>query len=310
MPKLLSIIIPVYNVELYLDECLKSIFEQMNDDVEVILINDGSTDKSNEIIEKYSNEYQFKYINQVNQGISATRNVGLKESSSTYVTFLDSDDILANGILDKIIKEIKTSKIDLYKFKYKKFIDGEDIDTSIFPSGNDVFISRNDIAEETDFYCWQYVFKRSLFDGISFDCGRCFEDQLVIPLVIYKASTCKFIDSIIVYYRMRNLSITNTVELSHVDDALFGLYRYSNKFSEDKIYFSKILAEQYISFLSKCARADHLDHSHVMNAMQEVNKIISINMIIRSKNLKATIFRVFSKFIFYRLRIVTKKDYS
>ena len=266
MPKLLSIIIPIYNVELYLDECLKSIFEQMNDDVEVILINDGSTDKSNEIIEKYSNEYQFKYISQVNQGISATRNVGLKESSSTYVTFLDSDDILATGILDKIIKEIKTSKIDLYKFKYKKFIDGEDIDTSIFPSGNDVFISRNDIAEETDFYCWQYVFKRSLFDGISFDCGRCFEDQLVIPLVIYKALTCKFIDSIIVYYRMRNLSITNTVELSHVDDALFGLNRYSKKYSEDKIYFSKILAEQYISFLSKCARADHLDHSQIGRA--------------------------------------------
>ena len=113
MPKLLSIIIPVYNVELYLDDCLKSVFDQINDDVEVILINDGSTDRSNEIIEKYNNEYQFKYINQVNQGISATRNIGLKESSSKYITFLDSDDILANGIIDKIIAEIKTSKIDL-----------------------------------------------------------------------------------------------------------------------------------------------------------------------------------------------------
>ncbi|OBU14607.1 glycosyltransferase family 2 protein [Photobacterium aquimaris] len=310
MPKLLSIIIPVYNVELYLDECLNSVFSQVKDDVEVILINDGSTDRSGEIIKKYNDEYDFKYIHQVNQGLSAARNAGLKESSSKYVAFLDSDDILANGIIDKILKEIKISKIDIYKFKYKKFMDGENFDKTTLPSGNDILISRNDIAEEADFYCWQYVFKRSLFDGMSFDCGRCFEDQLVIPLVIYKASTCKFIDSIIVYYRMRNLSITNTVELSHVDDALFGLYRYSNKYSEDKIYFSKILAEQYISFLSKCARADHLDHSHVMNAMQEVNKIISINMIISSKNLKAIIFRVFSKFIFYRLRIVTKKDYA
>ena len=85
--------------------------------------------------------------------------------------------------------------------------------------------------------------------------------------------------------------------------------RYSKKYSEDKIYFSKILAEQYISFLSKCARADHLDHLNVIKTIEKANKLISIQMMINSKNIKAIIFRVLNKMVFYRLRIVTKKDY-
>lgn len=309
MPKLLSIIIPVYNVELYLDECLESVFNQVTNDVEVIIINDGSKDRSNEIIEKYKCKYQFKYINQVNQGISFTRNVGLKQSSADYISFLDSDDILAEGVINKIITELTISKIDLYKFKYKKFIDGERDHEPCLSFGHDLLVSKNEIIEDNDFYCWQYVFKRELFNGIEFDCGRCFEDQLVIPLVIYQAATCKLIDYIIVYYRVRKLSITNLVTLSYIDDALFGLYRYAEKYSEDKPYFSKILAEQYISFLSKCARADHLDHLNVTKTIEKANKLITINMMINSKNIKAIIFRVLNKMVFYRLRIVTRKDY-
>lgn len=309
MPKLLSIIIPVYNVELYLEQCLDSVFHQVTDDVEVIVINDGSTDNSNEMIEKYKCKYEFKYISQVNQGISFTRNVGLEESSADYIAFLDSDDILAEGVINKIITEITTSKFDLYKFKYKKFIDGERDHEPCLSFGRDLLVTKNEIIEDNDFYCWQYIFKRSLFDDIKFDCGRCFEDQLIIPLVIHRALTCKLVDSIIIYYRIRSLSITNTVNLSHVDDALFGLNRYAKKYNEDKIYFSVILAEQYISFLSKCARTDHLDHLNIVRSIEKANKLIPIKMIISSKNIKAIIFRVFSKMVFYRLRIVTKRDY-
>ena len=309
MSKLLSIIIPVYNVELYLDECLKSVFEQVTDDIEVIVINDGSTDSSSKIIENYQDKYLFKYINQQNKGISITRNVGINEASGQYISFLDSDDIFADGIINKIVKEIITSKLDLYKLKYTKFIDGEDIDKSNTLIGSNLIMSKYEVIEDNNFYCWLYIFNCKLFDGFEFDYGRCYEDQLILPSIIYQASTCKLINDIIVYYRVRSSSITHTVSLSYVDDAFFGLERYSNEYKKDSFYFSKILAEQYISFLSKCARADHLDHAHIVNMMKKANKLISISMIINSKNTKAIIFRMFSKLVFYRLRMVTKKDY-
>ncbi|OBU23533.1 glycosyltransferase family 2 protein [Photobacterium aquimaris] len=310
MLKILSIIIPVYNVELYLDECLKSVFEQVTDEVEVIIINDGSTDNSDEIVKSYHGKYHFKYVYQENKGISVARNNGIKESKGKYLSFLDSDDILADDAIINIIAEIKKSQCDLYKLKYIKFNDGEKVrkHTKFHENIKDSN-SKLELIGDDSFYCWSYIFKRDLFDNVEFDCGRYFEDQLIIPTIIFNATTYKIMNQIIVYYRNRINSITNTVSLSHVDDALFGLSRYSKEYKKDNIYFSKILAEQYISFLSKCARADHLDHLYVMNMIKEANKLISIKMMIKSKVIKSIIYKLFSKIVFYRLIHVTKKDY-
>ncbi|MCD9508246.1 glycosyltransferase family 2 protein [Photobacterium phosphoreum] len=310
MLKILSIIIPVYNVELYLDECLKSVFEQVTDEVEVIIINDGSTDNSETIVKNYQSKYKFKYLNQENQGLSVARNNGIKESRGKYISFLDSDDILADNIILDIISEIKKSQCDLYKFKYIQFNDGEKINKHIEDYDNISNInSKREIIEDNSFYCWSYIFKKTLFNNIEFDCGRYFEDQLIIPIIIFNATTYKMMNQVIVYYRKRNRSITNTISLSHVDDALFGLNRYSKEYKKDNIYFSKVLAEQYISFLSKCARADHLDHLYIMKMIKKVNKLISIDMMIKSKITKSIIYKLFTKIVFYRLRHVTKKDY-
>ena len=102
---MISIIVPVYNVEEYLEECIESIRQQTFTDFEVILVNDGSTDYSKEICEEYCRkDSRFRLMNQANQGQSIARNRGVKESLGEYIMFVDSDDVVSLGLLDQLMK--------------------------------------------------------------------------------------------------------------------------------------------------------------------------------------------------------------
>ena len=122
-----SIIVPVYNSENYLKKCLDSLLNQSYTDFEVILINDGSTDKSRDICEQYSdNDFRIKTVNKDNGGLSSARNVGMSVAKGKYITFVDSDDkIYPNSLID-ILNWIKESKTDLcFLSAYKYFQDGK-----------------------------------------------------------------------------------------------------------------------------------------------------------------------------------------
>ena len=102
---MISIIVPVYNVEEYLEECLESIRKQTYQDIEVILVNDGSTDGSQAICEYFcQTDKRFRLINQKNQGQSVARNRGVKESLGEYIMFVDSDDVVSLGLLEQLMK--------------------------------------------------------------------------------------------------------------------------------------------------------------------------------------------------------------
>ena len=102
---MISLIVPVYNVEEYLEECLESIRKQTYQDIEVILVNDGSTDGSQAICERYCQmDKRFRLINQKNQGQSVARNRGVKESLGEYIMFVDSDDVVSLGLLEQLMK--------------------------------------------------------------------------------------------------------------------------------------------------------------------------------------------------------------
>lgn len=119
--KKISIIVPVYNVEKYIEKCIKSILAQENCNMEIIIVNDGSTDSSLKIcnrISKYDN--RIKIITQNNGGLSAARNTGLKYANGDYCYFIDGDDYLENNILEEIIDEIEEKSADCIVFGYRK----------------------------------------------------------------------------------------------------------------------------------------------------------------------------------------------
>ena len=121
MPKF-SLIVPVYNTEKYLSRCLDSIENQTLDDYEVIIVNDGSTDDSKKIIDKYLNNEKFICIDKENGGLSDARNVGVAHSSGEYLIFIDSDYYISYQMLE-IINNSLEHDIDIVKFQFKYVYD-------------------------------------------------------------------------------------------------------------------------------------------------------------------------------------------
>ena len=122
-----SVIIPVYNVEKYLEDCLDNVVGQTLQDIEIICINDGSTDNSLEVLQKYENEdARIKIINKENGGLSSARNIGIKEAKGEYILFLDSDDMVSKGLCKNAYYLAKTyGDVDIIELRTDSFENGE-----------------------------------------------------------------------------------------------------------------------------------------------------------------------------------------
>ena len=117
--KLISVIVPVYNVEKYLEECLDSIQCQTYKNIEVLLVNDGSTDNSEEICERFCRQdSRFHLINQENKGLSGARNRGMSESKGEFITFVDSDDVIKEDMLEQLMEQVTSEEIDIVECWY------------------------------------------------------------------------------------------------------------------------------------------------------------------------------------------------
>lgn len=130
MDKLLSFVIPVYNVEKYLAECINSILCQVGDNCEIIIVDDGSTDSSGQIADDLKNKSQIiSVIHKENGGLSSARNVGMEKAIGKYILFIDSDDRVTDGSIDQIVKSVEETECDFCFLKGKKFFpDGHECD--------------------------------------------------------------------------------------------------------------------------------------------------------------------------------------
>ena len=118
-----SIIIPVYNAYTVIDKCIQSIINQTYKNIEIILINDGSKDKSIEKLNYYEKKYKnIKIINKKNEGVSKTRNLGIKKATGKYIMFIDNDDYIDNTYVETLLNEIKNSEADCVYSGYRREI--------------------------------------------------------------------------------------------------------------------------------------------------------------------------------------------
>ncbi|MEQ9720498.1 glycosyltransferase [Yersinia alsatica] len=304
--KILSLIIPVYNADKYLELCLNSVFSQWDNNLEVIIINDGSTDNSPAIIEKYGEKYEFIYIDQKNTGISSARNKGVSISSGEYITFLDSDDLWCDGIYSSIKKIVLDYSPSCIVFNYSEIVDDKE---KVFELAkeSDFFSDRLDyikikIAKSEMFYVWRFLFKKEIFNNISFDIGRRFEDQLLLPILINNCSSIFESNNLIVKYRQVSSSITKNLTILDLDDSEFGLKRFADKYIECRSkYWAIILASVFLSHVSKCARVYHLDKCIALKSLNESYKIVPFSPIIHAGKLKPILYYIFKRKLFFRL---------
>ena len=232
MSRLVSVIIPVYNVKPYICECLNSVINQTYENLEIIIIDDGSSDGSGKICEKYQKkDNRIQVIHQPNQGLSAARNTGLKAMHGEVVAFLDSDDALMPDMIETLMNAMERSDADVaacsfYICQTEKQMNRSNM-IRIWKLEN-AFLSSQDalkrfIDDRLNASVWNKLYKRDLFDDLRFPDGRCFEDQLTTPFILDQAGSVVLIEQPLLYYRIRPHSITTTINEKNTLDWLYAI---------------------------------------------------------------------------------------
>lgn len=205
---MISVIVPVYNVENYIDECIMSILGQTFKDFELLLIVDGCTDSSRERCESYIPlDSRVRVIWQDNNGVSYARNVGIASSHGEYLTFIDSDDIVNPFYLEHLYHGVIAHSAEMCMCWFRKFSD------SVPKFENQQYTEKRIITgREACYYidaqenrvsttpCMK-LYKRSLFENILYPVGRIHEDEAITHQLLYNAKTIVELDECLYYYR-------------------------------------------------------------------------------------------------------------
>lgn len=284
-----SIIVPVYNVENYVDKCIKSILNQTYKNYEVIIINDGSTDNSLNIINKYKNNKKIKIITQKNKGLSNARNNGMKIATGDYLLFIDSDDYIEDKLLEILNNNINGE--DLIRFQTRTV--DENYNT-IKEYNEETFNNLNGIEafEKISKYNFVelavcYSYKKSSFfkNKYKFEENTFHEDFGLIPFVIISSKKVTSINYIGYNYLQRKNSIMNSTEyqkeINKTNDMLKhykNLMEWSKKIQGDLTIYKSFITN---SMILKSLQLKGKDYKNYINKMKEYevyNNLLTNNL--------------------------------
>lgn len=250
---LLSIVLPLYNGEDFIKRCLDSVFHSSNlgGSFEVIVIDDGSPDKSLEVIAPYRIIYDNLFVySQENRGLGEARNVGVNLAKGEYIWFIDQDDWITEGSLGRIFDQIVQERPDILFFEYtypsgmKSKIFNKKISSKIY-NGKD-FLNQRFVESPV----WQYVIRKEhlRLNNITFYQGF-HEDALFTPIVLFLATKVVYVNSVNYIYNLREGSITTSINLyKHCLDSLIVVDNLKNfKSSRCKGIYEKRVFSKYIS---------------------------------------------------------------
>lgn len=243
MGELISIIVPIYNTEKYLDQCIASILQQTYDNLEIILVNDGSTDGSGKIAEKYrALDSRIILINQEQGGAANARNNGLKISKGKFIIFVDSDDYIRPDMVQYLLDHILAGHAQIAVCGYSK-VDEEggllggcvnfpDIESI---SGNALW----NLYDECRIYfivLWNKIFQRKFLEDIKFRDGKHFEDEFFFDDIMHKIPRIACAPEIKYYYRQRKNSLMEQRSVIYYPDFVEALIRRLEYLYQLKIY--------------------------------------------------------------------------
>lgn len=208
----ITIIVPVYNVEQYLQNCVDSIINQTYTNLEILLIDDGSQDRCGEICDEYAKkDGRVRVFHTENRGLSASRNLGLREAKGEFIGFVDSDDWIEPEMYDVLLRKMKETDADICVCGYWS----EGVSSTIQFHYPDALYSGKEaltalIHGKIGNYTWNKLYKRDVFEGISFPIGRLYEDVDTLCEVLSNSSSVAVLDTVKYHYRQRADSITNS----------------------------------------------------------------------------------------------------
>ena len=255
-----SIIVPVYQVEKYIRQCVDSILAQTFTDFELILVDDGSKDKSDQICDEYAViDQRVKVIHKENGGAADTRNIGLDHAVGNYIMFIDSDDYIDPTMLECLYKNILNEDADIAACNYCYFFENNrEIDFSIqieseVLSGTEIFYSRKN-ERNYGFWTvvWNKLYKKEIFGKVRFRCGKYYEDEFFANDLYQIDIKVVTIPECLYYYRqhnnstMRKKSIEKNFDLIEAFQERIGVYLKEERYA-DQAYKVKIFSLEYLA---------------------------------------------------------------
>ncbi|MBQ4507969.1 MAG: glycosyltransferase [Paludibacteraceae bacterium] len=270
---IISIIVPVYNVQSYLRKCIDSLLAQDYDDYEIILVDDGSTDESSAICDEYGMKAErgelkvknIRVIHQPNAGLSEARNSGIRAAGGKYIMFVDSDDYIEAGVIQSLVVRMQRDDLDVLRFNYQNVNEQGEVfnpNKSFKP-----FVDyRDEVCDGLTFlnerlgtacYVVQFIVRRELVP--TFTRGIYFEDVDWTPRMLLQAKRVTSIDTVVYNYLLRQGSITQNSDLTKKRKALNdrltiigNLHRQAQAVS-DRRWFDGMVSTMIVSILATIA---------------------------------------------------------
>ena len=237
MPKV-SVIIPVYNVENYIERCLDSALNQTLQDIEMIVVNDGSTDSSKEKIENYMKKYEgkIKYLEKENGGLSSARNFGMPHATGEYIAFLDSDDYIELNAYEEMYNLAKKENADMVECDFIwEYPNKQKQDIGV------KYLGKKEMLEKARVVAWNKLIKRKIIEEhkIEFPTGLRYEDVEFFYKLVPYLNKVSFVKKCFIHYTQREDSLANTQniktrEIFTILDNVISYYKEKNLYDEYK----------------------------------------------------------------------------
>lgn len=265
---LISIVVPIYKVEKYINTCVESILNQTYTNTEIILVDDGSPDNCGKICDEYKEkDNRIKVIHKENGGLSDARNFGLKDATGKYVVFIDSDDYIEEKYVELLYKAAKENDVPIAQCGINKvddngkLIEKTQIDKPTLKNYGQA-IEEMCISNWDNVVVWNKIYLRSLFDKIEFPKGKIHEDEFTTYKLVYNAKKIFIIPDCLYNYRLNLNSITGKA---------FNIKRLdSNEAIEQRVIFFKEHKEKRLMDISNSFLLQTLINNY---NMLQINKI-------------------------------------
>ena len=291
---LITVVVPIYKVEQYLDDCVQSILNQTYRNLEIILVDDGSPDRCGEMCDEYAKkDARIQVIHQKNKGLSGARNSAIDVAKGEYITFVDSDDYLAKDMVETLYNDIQKYDVELATVGFESFF--EDGTRASNPHNGKVFVYTREQALDSFLFndymtpcVWGKLYKTSLWNTVRCPEGKLFEDQFTTYKLIDQCEKVVYDSTPRYYYRKRAGSIGHssfTKKTYELYDAIHEEYQYiSQKYPNEcpNIAVARITWE--IVFVNMMLRSNAVDpkvvaevQSYARNNLEKVLKCGYIN---------------------------------
>ena len=269
----ISIVVPVYNSEKFLEKCVDSLINQTIESKEILLVNDGSTDGSQEIIDRYVSEYpgMIKCVKQENSGQAVARNVGIENASGEFIAFLDSDDYMEKNAYEVAMKKAEDGDFDVVCFDYYEVINGSKLEKQHYFFNNEDVVKKYIVSETSP---WNKVIRKKIIDDNNFRFleNKIYEDLATIPTLAKYTKKIGYIpDRVYDYVIRKNSTMRYTTYNPKIEDIFYAVEKLYNDF-KDTEYMEEL---EYI-YIEHLLHAASLRFFSYKEGIGNIDKVVSV----------------------------------